>query len=124
MFPPDRLLESIADVHAAVPRSCPMRLEVFWSEGQVVAMGSPVITYESEAQMAAMVELLQANGAGVANSHTTGVREVGIKRITERDLVFKREMDPYDLLNPGKLNFEAALHTNLPTSGWSFRKAG
>lgn len=124
MFPPDRLVESIAQVRAAVDPALPMRLEIFWSEGQVVAMGSPVIVYEAEAQMAAMVELLQAHGAGVANSHTTGVREVGIKRITERDYVFKREMDPYNLLNPGKLNLDAAVHTNLPTSGWRFRKAG
>lgn len=124
MFPPDRLVESIAAVRAAADKDLPMRLEIFWSEGEVVAMGSPVIVYESEAQMAAMVELMQAHGAGVANSHTTGVREVGIKRITDRDLAFKLEMDPYGLLNPGKLNLEEMLHKNLPTSGWSFRKAG
>ena len=124
MFPPDGMLEAIAAVRAAAGPQQPMRLEVFWSEGRVVAMGSPVITYENEAQMASMVKLLQAHGAGVANSHTTGVREVGIKRITPRDAVFKREMDPHGLLNPGKLNLDAAVHTNLPTSGWSFRKTG
>jgi hypothetical protein len=32
-------------------------------------------------------------------------------------------MDPYNLLNPGKMNLDAAVHTNLPTSGWRFRKA-
>ena len=124
MFPPDSVIDSIAAVRAAAGPAQPMRLEIFWSEGRIVAMGSPVITYDSEAQMAAMVNLLQTHGAGVANSHTTGVREVGIKRITPRDAVFKREMDPHGLLNPGKLNLEAAVHTNLPTSGWSFRKAG
>lgn len=124
MFPADRLIDSIEAFHGDIAGSVPMRLEIFWSEGEVVAMGSPVFSFETEARMAAMVELLQSHGAAVANSHTTGVREVGIKRITERDVEFKREMDPYGLLNPGKLNFEAMLHTNLPTSGWKFRAAG
>ncbi len=122
LFPADGLLERVAAVHAAVDGSAPMRLEVFYSQGDVVAMGSPLIVYDNDAQMAAMVELMQGFGVLVANSHTTGVRQVGIKQITERDAAFKQAMDPYNLLNPGKLDF-GDVERNLPTTGWIFRKA-
>lgn len=123
MFAADGLIDSIRGFHSELSNTLPMRLEIFWSEGEVVAMGSPVITYESENQMAAMIRLLQTHGADVANSHTTGVREVGIKRITERDYSFKREMDPHDLLNLGKMNLDEVRHVNLPTRGWRFRSS-
>ena len=59
-------------------------------------------------------------GGAVANSHTTGVREVGIKRITSRDVDFKGVMDPHGLLNPGKLNLDGVKASALATSGWTF----
>ena len=42
----------------------------------------------------------------------------------DRDIVFKQAMDPHGLLNPGKLDFATDIERNLPTTGWSFRKAG
>ena len=115
------MLEAIEAVRAKVPREEPFRLEIFWSDGEVVAMGSPQIAFRDPSQMADLVALVQASGGVVANSHTTGVREVGIKRITPRDVSFKREMDPHGLLNPGKLNLEGVQDSALQTSGWRFR---
>ncbi len=121
MFRGPAMLEAIMALREKVSREEPFRLEMFWSDGEVVAMGSPQITYRDPQQMADLVSQIQACGGVVANSHTTGVREVGIKRITSRDVVFKREMDPHDLLNPGKLNLDGVPESNLPTSGWNFR---
>ena len=121
MFRGPAMFEAIAAVRANVTREEPFRLELFWSDGEVVAMGSPQIAYRDPQQMAALVTLIQQSGGVVANSHTTGVREVGIKRITARDIEFKREMDPYGLLNPGKLNLDGAAESTLRTSGWRFR---
>jgi FAD/FMN-containing dehydrogenase len=123
MFPGDRLLESLAAVHTALAGKHPLRLELFRSQGDVVAMGSHVFVYESDAQMRQMVEFLQGFGVRIANSHTTGVREVGIKQFTAEDLPFKQRMDPHGLLNPGKLEFDEAVANNLPTTGWSFQQA-
>ena len=44
-----------------------------------------------------------------------------IKRITPRDVAFKREMDPHGVLNPGKLNLDGVQESALQTSGWRFR---
>jgi hypothetical protein len=88
-------------------------------------MGSPLIFYESQNQMSEIVLAMQSDGVNVANSHTTGIREVGIKRITERDGAFKASMDPHNLLNPGKVDFSSSAQVvkNLPTTGWSFQTA-
>ncbi len=121
MFRGPAMLDSIHAVRAKVSHEEPFRLELFWSDGEVVAMGSPQIAYRDPLQMATLVALVQASGGVVANSHTTGVREVGIKRITPRDVAFKREMDPHGLLNPGKLNLDGVMESTLQTSGWRFR---
>ncbi len=121
MFRGAGMCDAIAAVRSNVSREEPFRLELFWSDGEVVAMGSPQIAYRDAQQMADLVTLIQSCGGVVANSHTTGVREVGIKRITPRDVVFKRDMDPHGLLNPGKLNLEGVSDTALRTSGWRFR---
>ena len=121
MFRGPRMFDSISAIRSGVSTQEPFRLELFWSDGDVVAMGSPQIAYRDPQQMAALVALVQASGGVVANSHTTGVREVGIKRITPRDLSFKSEMDPHGLLNPGKLNLEGVQESALQTSGWRFR---
>jgi len=121
MFRGPAMLEAIAAVRDKVSAEEPFRLEMFWSDGEVVAMGSPQIAFRDPGQMADLVSLIQASGGVVANSHTTGVREVGIKRITPRDVAFKRDMDPYGLLNPGKLNLDGVQESSLATSGWSFR---
>jgi len=121
MFRGPQMLEAISAVRAQVSRDEPFRLEMFWSDGEVVAMGSPQIAYRAPQQMADLVALVQASGGVVANSHTTGVREVGIKRITPRDVAFKREMDPHGVLNPGKLNLDGVQESALHTSGWRFR---
>jgi hypothetical protein len=56
------------------------------------------------------------------------VRENGMKPIDAAEHAFRRRMDPHGLLNPGK--FAAADVTApgagvaLPTTGWTYRKAG
>ena len=125
MFPSSDVLGTLGRVHSRYTGKMPVRVEVFLTGGAVVAMGSPLILYESQDQMSDIVLALQADGVNVANSHTTGVREVGIKRITERDAAFKASLDPHDLLNPGKVNFSASASVakNLPTTGWTFKTA-
>lgn len=98
----------------------PLRLEFERFEGRPAALGSPIPRFAGQEGMAAMVRLLEEEGVMVANSHAVGVKAVGMKRITARDVAFKREMDPAGLLNPGKLDFTAGEDAGaaLGTSGW------
>jgi FAD/FMN-containing dehydrogenase len=115
----------IERVHAKVGHYGPMRCELVRIGGELVGTGSPYFVYESPEQMADLVRLMQEAGAIVSNSHTSNVRSVGKKEITPRDLAFKREVDPYGLLNPGR--FEATSEADatvghvLPTDSWDRR---
>ena len=77
--------------------------------------------------MADMVRAMQAAGAHVSNSHTSNVRAVGKKQVTDRDLAFKRMVDPYRLLNPGRFEADTAADARfaleLPTDAWNKRIA-
>jgi len=115
----------VGRVHEAVKDYGPLRLELLRIGGELVGTGSPYFTYESPDQMAAMVTAMQGAGAIVSNSHSSNVRSVGKKRITARDLAFKREVDPFGLLNPGRFeadeSLDAAYDIHLPTDSWHKR---
>jgi hypothetical protein len=99
----------------------PFRMEFQKAQGRLVAVGSPLFLYESEAQMAAVARRVQEAGAHVANSHTISIRNVGVKTLSEADLDFAKTMDPYGLLNPGKIDLEdEALDNELEVEGWRF----
>lgn len=114
-------------VHAKVDGMGPMRMELRRWAGELVGSGSPYVAFENEAQMANLVEIMQAEGVSVANPHTSSVRAVGKKELTDRDIAFKREMDPHGLLNPGRFEvdskFDEDFKSTLPTDSWLFRKA-
>ena len=122
MFAASDLAAQIGALHPQFAGRMPFRLEFQKAQGRLVAVGSPLFVYESEAQMAAIVAQVQAAGGHVANSHTTSIRNVGIKALSEADIAFARRMDPHGLLNPGKIDLVAgesdALKTGLETSGW------
>lgn len=121
------LVGLVQRVHDKVSHYGPMRMEILRVGGQVVGSGSPYFVYESPEQMATMVRLMQEAGAVVSNSHTSNVRAVGKKEITEREIAFKRQVDPYNLLNPGRFEIDdkadEKFAIELPTDKWDRRQA-
>jgi FAD/FMN-containing dehydrogenase len=117
----------IERVYKAVGHYGPMRMELVRTGGDLAGTGSPYFEFESRDQMAELVRAMQAAGAHVSNSHTSNVRAVGKKQITERDGAFKRMVDPYGLLNPGRFEVDAAsdarFELELPTDAWHKRIA-
>lgn len=99
----------------------PFRLDMRRWAGKFVGNGSPLFIYENDEQMAGIVRNLQAEGVNVANSHTSSIKAVGKKEPSDRDVSFKRSMDPYNLLNPGRFDLEeegAGDNKTLPAVGW------
>lgn len=101
----------------------PMHLEAKRIDGTVAFQGAPIFPYLDDAQLAAVNEGMQADGAIAANNHTFLVREGGMKPVDGIEIAFKRSMDPYDLLNPGKLAIDAAsvaasAGAGFATKGW------
>lgn len=102
-----------------------MHFEVKRFDGKLSFQGSPLFPFTDEAQLAEVMRGMSDDGAMVANNHTFLVREGGMKAVDNGDAAFKQAMDPYDLMNPGKLRFdmqarEESRGANLPSPGWRY----
>ncbi len=128
IFPASDLLGSIERFHAKFLALGPVRMDMKRMDGKLTCQGYPLFRYQSAAHLAGVIEDMQAVGLMAANTHTMHVQENGMKPIDAAEHLFRRQMDPHGLLNPGK--FAAADVTApgagaaLPTTGWTYRKAG
>lgn len=105
-----------------------LHLEVKRYNGQIAFQGSPYYAFVDEAQVADVIRGMTEDGAMVANNHTFFVKENGMKAMHERDLAFKRQMDPHGLMNPGKMDADddsakSGSGLALPTTGWQYARA-
>ena len=102
-----------------------MAFEVKRFDGKLSLQGSPFFRYEGEAHLADVMRGMADDGAMVANNHTFLVKEGGMKSLDGEDAAFKRAMDPFDLMNPGKLRFDDGAGAEstggeLPSAGWRY----
>jgi len=98
--------------------------------GQIAFQGSPLYEFESEEQMAAVMRGMSDDGAMVANNHTFLGRRNGVIAAPDGDAAFKRRMDPFGVMNPGKSASDAvpeelatSAGATLPTTGWTYEAA-
>jgi FAD binding domain len=129
LFPPDDLLGAIERSYKRFRDIGALHLEVKRFDGALSFQGSPFFNHRDDSDLAAVMAGLEAEGVRVANSHTFLVKEGGMKSIVDADIAFKQRMDPYDLLNPGKMSFVArddkiaSAGAEIQTSGWTYRDA-
>lgn len=129
LFPAHDLLGSIERVYKRFSHLGPLHLEMKKIDGTITCQGSPTFPYVDAAHMAEAIRGMEEEGVIFANIHTLHVKENGMKPIDEDEIAFKMQVDPYDLMNKGKFAVELSGRERssgdvLPTSGWSYRKAG
>ncbi len=125
LFPADANVDAIERSFHRFRDLGPLHLEVKRFDGGLTMQGSPFFPYVDEAHLASVLHGMAEDGAMVANNHTFLVKEGGMKTVDAADHEFKRAMDPYDLLNPGKMSAQAQPETAgaaLPTQGWSYQQ--
>ena len=95
---------------AAVERFCrhygdelAMHLEFMRLGGRLVIGSLPLVRYTTEERLNEIICHHEENGVFVANPHTYILEDGGMKTIDRAQLNFKKQVDPYGLLNPGKM---------------------
>ncbi len=104
LFPHDRLLASVAEMVALFGDEVWHHLEFVRFGGRVTASALPVVRFTTRARLFEIVDLYEKHGVMVANPHVFTLEEGSRHKRADADqLGFKAEVDPYGLLNPGKM---------------------
>jgi FAD/FMN-containing dehydrogenase len=103
LFPaPDHVARALA-MAEKFGDEVPMHLEFVRLGGEVCCFGLQLVRFSTEARLAEIIAIHEAEGCPIFNPHAFTLEEGGMKRVDRTQLAFKREADPFGLLNPGKM---------------------
>ncbi|MEW6492204.1 MAG: FAD-binding oxidoreductase [Cyanobacteriota bacterium] len=80
-----------------------MHLEFLRANGKAIPAGLQIVRYTTEERLNEIIRYHEENGALIANPHTYLLEDGGMKTVDIEQLKFKEMVDPYGLLNPGKM---------------------
>ena len=80
-----------------------MHLEFMRAAGQLIPVGLQILRYSSEERLNEIIRYHEEYGAMIANPHTYILEDGGMKTVDMEQLRFKEIVDPYGLMNPGKM---------------------
>jgi FAD/FMN-containing dehydrogenase len=130
IFPREDTLGAIRRVHAKLGAEVQMHLELKRFNGYLTAEGVPLFRYQGFEQMTRLYRAFEAEGVRIANAHTFLLQNGGMKDLDDRQIGFKRDVDPHLLMNPGKvaglddlpggISGTALEAAQLPASGWAY----
>lgn len=110
LFPHDRLVESAQEMIARFPDEVLAHHEFIRFGGRVSASALPILRYSTPERLNEIIAVHEASGVMIANPHVVSLEDGSRHKRADADqLGFKHEVDPYGLLNPGKMkSFVAA----------------
>jgi len=103
IFPPDRGLKLIEELYNYYGDEVLMHLEFLRIDGRAIAAALQIVRYTTESRLNEIIRYHEEQGAMIANPHTYILEDGGMKTINVEQLQFKELVDPYGLLNPGKM---------------------
>ncbi len=80
-----------------------MHLEFLRVNGTAIPAALQLVRFTTPERLNEIIQYHEDNGAFIANPHTYILEDGGRKAIDPVQLTFKEQMDPYGLLNPGKM---------------------
>ncbi|MGL5880754.1 MAG: FAD-binding oxidoreductase [Xenococcaceae cyanobacterium] len=80
-----------------------IHLEFLRAGGKAIPGGLQLMHYTTEERLNEIIRYHEENGAAIANPHTYILEDGGRKIIDPEQLQFKQTVDPYGLMNPGKM---------------------
>jgi FAD/FMN-containing dehydrogenase len=80
-----------------------MHLEFMRVAGNVIPAALQLVQYTTEERLNQIMRYHEEHGIFIANPHTYIIEDGGRKVIDPEQMNFKQMVDPYMLLNPGKI---------------------
>ena len=104
LHPYDLLLEKVAEMRDLFPEEVLQHLEFIRFGGRVTCSGLPVVRFTNADRLNEIISMHEQRGVYIANPHVFTVEDGSrYKRVDADQLGFKQEVDPFGLLNPGKM---------------------
>jgi FAD/FMN-containing dehydrogenase len=104
LYPHDRVRQSILETAAMFPNELIPHCEFIRFGGNLSASALPVIRYTTKERLYEIIDAHEAHGVMIANPHVISLEDGSRhKRVDADQSGYKAEVDPYGLLNPGKM---------------------
>lgn len=103
LFPADNDLTLVEQMYHHYGDEVMMHLEFIRVNGAAIPAGLQVVRYSTAQRLDEIIQHHEAQGIFIANPHTYVLEDGGRKTINIEQLLFKQLLDPYGLLNPGKM---------------------
>ena len=103
LFPNDPNLELVQHMYEHFGDEVMMHLEFIRMNGMAIPAAIQIVRYTTPERIAEIIKYHEENGVLIANPHTYILEDGGMKAINYEQLAFKQMVDPYGLMNPGKM---------------------
>ncbi len=96
-------LERVEQMYKHFGDEATIHLEFLKAGGKAVPAGLQLVRFTTPERLQEIISYHEANGAFIANPHVYTIEDGGDKQIDPEKVAFKQQIDPYGLLNPGKM---------------------
>jgi FAD/FMN-containing dehydrogenase len=103
LLPNDKELKLLEQFYHRYANELIMHLEFLRVGGTARAAALQIVRFTTEERLNEIIADHEANGAFIFNPHTYLLEDGGMKTVDLAQLHFKQMVDPYGLLNPGKM---------------------
>jgi FAD/FMN-containing dehydrogenase len=103
LFPGDYDLRLVEKMYQHFGDEVMMHLEFLRVGGRTTPAALQLVRYTTPDRLNAIIKFHEDNGATIFNPHTYILEDGGMKEVDWAQLRFKQKVDPYGLLNPGKM---------------------
>jgi FAD/FMN-containing dehydrogenase len=97
-------LDSVQELKDYFGEEIAIHLELIRMNGKVVPAAIQLVRFTTPERMTEIIKIHEERGVAIANPHTYILEDGGMKAINYQQLEFKRQVDPYGLMNPGKMS--------------------
>lgn len=103
LFPNDKDLKLVEHMYHHFGDEVMMHLEFIRVNGAAIPAALQLVRYTTEERLNEIMRYHEEQGAFIANPHTYIIEDGGRKHMDPQQVQFKEMVDPYGLMNPGKM---------------------